>query len=123
MEESNEEESMVVEELAIVGGRRISVTTSRRISVLSSSSVGSNFAHFNVPAVVDVPTPVEASTSDEEYSSDALSEDEEEEYLPVSSGAQLEIETKEDLPVEEELVVEPIVYETHDRVIPSALVS
>ncbi|XP_063691922.1 uncharacterized protein LOC134824114 isoform X2 [Bolinopsis microptera] len=74
-----------------------------------------------VAIVVDASTPVEASTSDEEYSSDSLSEDEEdEEYLPVSSGPQLEIETKEDVPVEEELVVEPIVYETKDRVIPSA---
>ena len=129
MDEPNEESSMVVEELAIVGGRRISVTTSRRISVQRSSvsSMGSlpSFEYLQSSAVVNAPAAVGESpeSSDELDSSDESVESEDEGYAPVSP--QLQIETSPQSNTVEEFI-DPgseVMYETKDHVMPSAPVS
>ena len=134
MEEANEEETMVVEELAIVGGRRISVTTSRRVSVQrtsvsSSSFLPPSFEHVS-PSTALLPsdTVAEVGESEESESSDE-SDDEsgvsgDEGSPPLSP--QLQIETSpQDVAVEEELMIDPasMVYEKMDPVLPSAPVS
>ena len=131
MEEANEEETMVVEELAIVGGRRISVTTSRRVSVQrtsvsSSSFLPPSFEHVS-PSAALLPseTVAEAGESEESESSD------DESVVSGDGGSpplspQLQIETSpQDVAVEEELMIDPasMVYEKMDPVLPSAPVS
>lgn len=131
MEETKEEETMVLEELAVVGGRRISVTTSRRVSVQRTSvSSGSflplSFQHVPPSAALLAPGAVaEGAESEVSDSSDDESGVSGEGGSPPLS-PQLQIETSpQDVAVEEELMVDSdsMVYEKMEPVLPSAPVS